>query len=363
MNVVISLVLLLALSGCSSSKSKGGQDIGGGNATLNEKPTAAQLESYVRTLEAKRVLIFRSLAIQGQIAQRTLKLPPEALTALSRVEIAKLRFQAQMQDLIFKNPLVSQIIEKAKIELRMSRPCYTSEGREVDGSRFADSEGAVCLSGQRLLARLTTDNFEIETLALYVHEVSHHFETNEAQAEKLQRLILEIGPNFKNYLAFLFQPESSMDDLFKRVRLAHLELGTRPLCSNLHEFHRSVFALYKSTSVDQLMIPYLRLEQVINLHTLLVFAAHAEDFCTPDQDLKKQTRAQKWKGRQISQIRDIYPDPNGYLSGLPLSQQQILSQNLLADLSLESLAWVGYQDQVALKMNLDVIQRLLRTLP
>lgn len=81
------------------------------------------------------------------------------------------------------HPLV--FLNKVRVEARMSAACRDLSNEEVDGSA-KESEGSLCISVQRLSNKLHSDNYEIESFGLLVHEYAHLYGADENQAKAIQ---------------------------------------------------------------------------------------------------------------------------------------------------------------------------------
>jgi hypothetical protein len=367
MNRLISFLLLFSFSillGCQKNEMGGGQDIGGGNVVAAGKVTFEDLQNYVNLLESKREILFRSLEVTSLIAARIRKLDPKVLKALSADEFKKMTFQAHIYDLLFKDKTRSAaILKKAEVELITTGPCYGLNGIPVDGSIYGN-EKPICLSAERLLKKLRRDDFEIQVLSLYVHEVSHLFGTNEDEAIQLQKQILEIGPNFKNYLSFLFKPPTQIVESIKKMKASVLTVKSNTskevVCPQLQSLFDESYRLFLQDNGQKITISYLRMEDIIRTHAVFVASAFAKDYCESDWSGGKISRLHKWKGQNEVTIAEIYPDPLTLVSFFESSEKTlILSQYLLADLSPIRIKSVKEGDRMALDFNLQMIEDTL----
>ena len=98
---------------------------------------------------------------------------------------------ARVWDLIFNStPNVFDLIETVQVELRETAPCRDPEGNAVDGSADSQTPNRICISAFNLSTKLTQYNFEYETAALILHEISHLLGANEPEAVMVQRDVL-----------------------------------------------------------------------------------------------------------------------------------------------------------------------------
>ena len=88
---------------------------------------------------------------------------------------------------LFSGPkTILDIYAKAKIEIRSTEPCYDAEGKPWDGSVYASTPGAVCISSFTMAPKLSERNVASETMALIIHELSHQLGANEDEAQAIQ---------------------------------------------------------------------------------------------------------------------------------------------------------------------------------
>lgn len=98
----------------------------------------------------------------------------------------------QNESIFFKlfvsNKDIFEVVRQLQIEVRTDEPCYDQDGQPHDGSIYARRVGVICISGLNLTSKLNNHNFREETIALIIHELSHHFGTTEEEADKIQLL-------------------------------------------------------------------------------------------------------------------------------------------------------------------------------
>lgn len=337
----------------------GGQDIGGGNVVESGLVSQDELKNFIRILENRRVEIFRALEVASLVATRITGLDFEVRSFLTKEEFNKLKFQAELYPLIFADKdRLRQIVLRAKIEIRETDSCY--KGHEpVDGSIFGSKENPICISTFRLAQKLKADDYQLQLLSLYIHEVSHLFGTQEAQAEEMQNQILGIGPNFKNYLSFLFEPPTRIKTALQKMRsyvdTVHQTSSHEVTCQNLQKFFDEAYKLFIQENAQKVTISYLQTEDIIRTHGILVASAFTKDYCESDWSGGKILRLAKWKGRSEVDIKEIYPDPLLFVLFESPEKTAILSQYLLADLSGMRLRSVKEGDRAAMLHNLNQI--------
>jgi hypothetical protein len=88
------------------------------------------------------------------------------------------------------SPSIYDVINETVIEAQSSAPCRDGDGNEVDGS-IVTTNGGICISLQRLGAKLDRTNAFSQTVALVAHELSHKLGFNEDEATQLQKEMLD----------------------------------------------------------------------------------------------------------------------------------------------------------------------------
>ncbi len=82
---------------------------------------------------------------------------------------------------------IFDVIHETSIELRMSAPCLDAQGTPWDGSIYPTAPNAICISPFTMAPKLTEMNYDIETVALIAHELSHLLGTTEEEARAIQQ--------------------------------------------------------------------------------------------------------------------------------------------------------------------------------
>jgi hypothetical protein len=82
---------------------------------------------------------------------------------------------------------VFSVLPSVKFELRMNAPCLDANGAPKDASIFGKEEGSLCLSPYSMAPKLNEQNYDRETVALMIHEISHLMGTTEEEAVKIQK--------------------------------------------------------------------------------------------------------------------------------------------------------------------------------
>jgi hypothetical protein len=102
--------------------------------------------------------------------------------------------------LFSRGDYIYKILDKVKVETPLYQPCYDLDGNPQDGSVKAGDPSTICISVANLKEKLNADNFETETAALILHEITHLLETSEDEADYIQSEFLAAlrGVSFKS---------------------------------------------------------------------------------------------------------------------------------------------------------------------
>lgn len=82
------------------------------------------------------------------------------------------------------------LIKTTAFEVRMNKPCYDSGGNSKDGSVLGARPGTLCISPYSMAPKLNESNYEQETAALVMHEISHVLGADENEATEIQKNVL-----------------------------------------------------------------------------------------------------------------------------------------------------------------------------
>lgn len=82
------------------------------------------------------------------------------------------------------------LIRETQVEMRMSKPCVDANGSPREGSIYSSVPGGICVSPFLMASKLTEMNYEVETAALIMHEISHLLGTTEEEARAIQKLVI-----------------------------------------------------------------------------------------------------------------------------------------------------------------------------
>jgi hypothetical protein len=172
MKYIASSIVLMFIAGASAVSFAGGVGSGGGG-TRTKLATPDQVADTVRN--------YAGTIAQGwfQFKEKDTKdgVDHGAFEALTKIF-------ASTTD-------IYQVLHATKIELRMNAACQDADGAPVDGSIYASQPGAICISPFTMAPKLNQENYQVETIALVMHEASHLLGLNEDEAVQLQDEIVK----------------------------------------------------------------------------------------------------------------------------------------------------------------------------
>ena len=166
-------IIILVLTVLFSIQSYSGGVSDGGGSTTNPKPVDPQWIAY-RIHEIGRIVLAWAYRQEQEFNN------------LSESE----KIKSPMAKLFSGSKNFVDVIQETGFEVRMSGPCFDAKGVPMDGSIYASKTGFLCLSPFLMGPKLTEQNFESETAALMVHELSHVLGTDEEEADQIQQKAL-----------------------------------------------------------------------------------------------------------------------------------------------------------------------------
>jgi hypothetical protein len=303
------------------------------------------------------------LQYTGLSAQRILKAVPE-LSQTSFKEYEQLQIQAHLYEKLFSKSDSKGIVEPTPIQFLEKAPCLDRNGAAKDASIEAPSPFKICMSLSHLEKRLNQSNYEIELLALYLHEVAHLYGANETDAEALQSEILKMGPQFKQQWSFLFDDSLSVREdihhFYESLRNIQISTDTdAQICGVLLHQNQKIQTLFLGLNVQTRNITILSLEEISRLHAAMVLVDYSLDFCGAlaiNSDFHKM----KFNQKSEAPIKDLYPDPLNLMPFLDLAHKIAFSQYFLADLQTSlKIHRVTNGDRIALQKNLETLRGLV----
>ena len=97
--------------------------------------------------------------------------------------------QPYYKKLFSGNQKAQEVLKDLRLEVRLDKPCFTSNGTEVDASIYGLKPNTICLSAFRIAPKLDKAIAKREVQALLMHEVSHFLGATEEEATKFQQEI------------------------------------------------------------------------------------------------------------------------------------------------------------------------------
>ncbi len=240
-------------------------------------------------------------------------------------------------------------------------------------SIYSSSPNGICMSIKRLSQKLNHTSYQIELLALYIHELSHLYGATENDAVELQNKIKTLGIDFKKFISFLKNENTfdlKLNELILQIQSINTgeNLNSLQLCNSLNLIYENSRKFFTDYNVTTQEILKLDLNKIINFHTIFVLSGYAKDYCAPENDLIKIFKRQKYflakdtSNNLPVSISKLYPDPLMLMQTLSPDDTLKLSQYLLADLSSNSIFWVEHYDLSALNANLKQMKSLVEEL-
>ncbi len=186
---------------------------GGGGGTTN--PAPASLRQIEGSLRRAKFMLLAWLNREESEYQR------EKNSASESDIMGTLLFDSQ--------PNVFEIISRLNIETKAGEPCLDQDLNPVDGSAVISRPNIICISTFNLAAKLSEYNYEYETTALVMHEISHLLGANEVMANHIQKSVL------RDLL------RTSFDDLNTSVGLS-MGLEVSSMLQSVHDFQKNVIS-------------------------------------------------------------------------------------------------------------------------
>lgn len=147
---------------------------------------------------------------------------------------------------------IYKILNEVKVETPLNQPCYDLDGNPKDGSVKANEPNVICISVANLKDKLNANNFESETAALILHEISHLLETSEDEAGLIQRNFISQtqGVSFKSFQERAFSAMVDFDFIRSDIARMGRSLPTGKLSCNETKTFGVKFAMSANTVRD-----------------------------------------------------------------------------------------------------------------
>jgi len=354
------LILLIGFLNLNFAQA-GGVHIGGGNAPALTPLSQEEIQTKIEYFHQFRHELITTLKLVGLSAKRVLAIQPQLSQALEQTEKAKSEFQAQLYDNIFTQTFDEKRVESIKINFDTDGACPDNLGNANDASVVNSDLNTICFSLNRLQEKLGKENYEVELMALYIHELSHCFGSTEQDGNALQEELRSLGLKFKDYLTFL-NPEgikikNQLKEILAQVDALKLEnTKISKICPQITSISSHIFSLFQSEGAKSTGQSALGFNGVIAFHAAYVVSSYLNDSCDPLMIIRKQI---KFKKNKSLSVKDLYPDPTMILAPLGLDMQIKLSSYLFADLGDAVIVAPNFADINSLAVNLKEVKRLL----
>lgn len=337
----------------------GGVHIGGGNASERIPVGSEEIQRLILHYHAYRSEFITTLKVAGIASERILAVESQLDTPLDPIEKSKIQFQAQLYRSLFNYPIDPNRIQNIKVNFTSSG-CLDNLGNENDASVVEKDLNSICFSLSRLDQKLGKDNYEVELLALYVHELTHCFGSNEIEAETVQNDLRQLGPKVIEYLSFLDPSKANLknqlQDVLKQVQSLKKELNPLNYCKSISSLSEKVLNLTISQVGQTAGQAVLGFNGILAFHGAFVVSSYLTDFCNPQNEVRKQI---KLRGNNQIQVKELYPDPTMLFAPLGHDNVLKLSAFLLADLSDAVVLASSVGNMSAMRTNLNELERLL----
>jgi hypothetical protein len=131
---------------------------------------------------------------------------------------------------------IYKLLDEVKVETPLNQPCYDLDGNPKDGSIKLGDPSTICISVANLKDKLNADNFETETAALILHEITHLLETSEDEAAYIQTEFLTAwrGESFKSLQTWINANSEAVYGASRNIASALFSLKTGTL--RCHQF-------------------------------------------------------------------------------------------------------------------------------
>lgn len=165
----------IGLGSLSAHAESGGISGGGGGVTT---PPGVAISKIQTAVEDSSIVLYEWLAKQEALYHE------ETQSGAAHEPV--------FEKLFGSSPDAFKVMSNLKIEVRNHKPCFDKNGNPVDGSIVAHAPASICISAFRLKDKLDAYNYEYETDALVLHEVSHLLGADESEAVRVQTQALDV---------------------------------------------------------------------------------------------------------------------------------------------------------------------------
>ncbi|MDO9182635.1 MAG: hypothetical protein Q7U04_09515 [Bacteriovorax sp.] len=277
------------------SNLQGGVDGGGGNTFIAQPVTSEEIESVIVS-DAK-------VALSGFFIGN------EKLLASTKPEYQKLY------------PKIFTLLDTVAIEIRSNQLCSDHEGNHKDGSIYAQSENAICISTYSMAGKLNQQNYEAETFGLIAHELSHLAGFNEVEAIQLQNDVVNTyaKESFKNKQEMLAKANKFLEQIISTMQFSIKDKtwdgynAPNSFVNVIDDFRKKVkdssnINFITSTENDLILVEYLRLYNLSEF----VYASDTLLYSEGQRNYGKDCLEHTFQGRGSVTAYEAFKTPNTF---------------------------------------------------
>lgn len=214
------------------------------------------------------------------------------------------------------------VVSNLNIELKTKEPCYDDSGNPKDGSIYTsfNSANAICISAFNLTPKLNEFDYDIQTLGLITHEVSHLFGTTENEATLIQEQIIKelvktsfasVGSNLRLKYAdeYAYWEDGVLTQLINQVELLEAK-SSRPTADEMIDLNNSWITIKVRFFDSYLLFITNNISNLIDANVANI--QNIEYYV----DIKDMNTPQDVKDRYIKNMDACYSQSNEITAGM-----------------------------------------------
>ncbi|RYZ87881.1 MAG: hypothetical protein EOP06_11910, partial [Proteobacteria bacterium] len=132
---------------------------------------------------------------------------------------------------------VFKLMNEVPFKVISDGACHDLDGSETDASGNVDVQGGICISVSRIQPKVTYANYKAEIAALILHEISHLYGSDEAEASAIQKVAVRFfaGTSSGDVSRWSFQVMSSLRSLSSMTEMISdaMKSGAKIDCNSL----------------------------------------------------------------------------------------------------------------------------------
>jgi len=132
---------------------------------------------------------------------------------------------------------VFKFLNEVPFRIISNGACHDLDGSETDASANTDIQGGICVSVSRIQPKVSFANYRAEIGALVLHEISHLYGSDEAEASSIQKIAVRFfaGKSPYDISALSFQLMDSLRSLSSMTQMLSdsLKAGAKIPCGNV----------------------------------------------------------------------------------------------------------------------------------